>query len=85
MKTEEQVAALFTLVSRIYLELGVYLSFAEYIRLIVGDQDVEDTLAKCRLDPALQTHVNSYLRALCRKDFSRRRVKSGFCSRILTH
>jgi hypothetical protein len=67
MKTEEQVAALFTLVSRLYLELGVYLSFAEYIRLIVGGQDVEDTLAKCRLDPALQTHVSSYLRALAVK------------------
>jgi hypothetical protein len=64
MNIERQVAALFTLVSRLYLELGVYFSFAEYIRLIVGGPDVEETLKKCRLDPALQSHVNSYLRAL---------------------
>lgn len=67
METEKQVAALFALVSRLYTELGVYLSFAEYIKLIVGGQDVEDTLKKCRLDPALQSHVNLCLRVLAVK------------------
>lgn len=48
----------------LYRELGVYLMFAEVVKLIVGENEVDDMLAKVRQDPDLQNHVDSYFQVL---------------------
>ena len=64
MNVEQQNAFLLNLLNRLYMELGVYLSFAEFVKLMVGSKDVEEILAKCRRDPNLQLQVESYVQAL---------------------
>jgi hypothetical protein len=52
------------LLSSLFRELGVYLTFTEVVRMIVGDGQVEEMLAKVRSDPDLQGHVDSYMQIL---------------------
>lgn len=48
----------------LYRELGVYLTFVEVVKLVVGENEVDDMLAKVRQDPDLQNHVDSYFQIL---------------------
>ncbi|MGA7340013.1 MAG: hypothetical protein WBE72_14285 [Terracidiphilus sp.] len=61
MNEAEQNAYLLGLLKNLYLELGIYLTFAELVKQIVGQNEVDDILAKVRRDPDLAESVASYL------------------------
>ena len=60
MNIREQNDYLFNLMQRLYLELGVYIVFTEFVKSLVGDRDVDQILGQCRRDPALESFVVSY-------------------------
>jgi hypothetical protein len=60
----EQNAYLLSLVKALSQELGVYLTFAEVVKMIVGEAEVDDMLAKVRRDPDLGNHVETYFQFL---------------------
>ncbi len=64
MNEAEQNAYLLNLVKALSQELGVYLTFAEVVKMIVGEGEVDDMLAKVRRDPDLGTHVETYFQLL---------------------
>lgn len=59
-----QNSYLLNLVKALSVELGVHLTFAEVVKSIVGDGEVEEMLAKVRRDPDLASHVESYFQFL---------------------
>jgi hypothetical protein len=64
MNQAEQNAYLLNLVKTLSQELGVYLTFAEVVRMIVGEGEVNEMLAKVRRDPDLGNHVETYFQFL---------------------
>jgi hypothetical protein len=64
MNEAEQNAYLLNLVKALSQELGVYLTFAEVVKMIVGEGDVNEMLAKVRRDPDLVSHVETYFQFL---------------------
>jgi hypothetical protein len=67
MTLEKQNEFLLSLVNRLYVELGAYVSFLEWVKLLAEGEDIDGILAKCRRDPALQIHVDATLRDLSAK------------------
>jgi hypothetical protein len=64
MNEAERDAYSLNLLRSLFRELGVYLTFTEVVKLIVGDGQVDEMLAKVRSDPELQGHVDSYMQVL---------------------
>jgi hypothetical protein len=61
MTLEEQRDFLLSVLRRLYLELGVYMVFIEFGKLSVGDAEVDKILDAARREPALRSHVNSFV------------------------
>jgi hypothetical protein len=67
MTLEKQNEFLLSLVDRLYLELGAYVAFLEWVKLLAEGEDVEAILTQCRLDSALRSHVDATLQNLSAK------------------
>ncbi len=64
MNEAERNSYLLHLVKTLAQELGVYLTFAEVVKMIVGEGEVDEMLAKVRRDPDLGGHVETYFQLL---------------------
>lgn len=67
MDREKQNEFLLSLLNRLYFELGAYVSFFEWVRLVSEGEDIDGILSQCRLDPALRSHVDATLLELSAK------------------
>ena len=65
MNEKAQNEYLINLLKVLFQELGVYLAFADTLRLMVGEQEIDKILSDCRSDPiALKTQVESYVQEM---------------------
>ena len=59
MTEAQQKESLLNLVEVLLLRLGAYYTFSEVVRIMVGDEFVDESVAEALREPALRDHVKS--------------------------